>query len=511
MSTLYISTANDLYTLLMTSTSNLDKTIIQTANIDMTGYTSESIAHNVGPQPYDFSGTYDGQGYTITIGNVVSTYNGLFDSVSSGANPLKGIIKNVNVIYNNNIIVTVTGATAQSWGGLVGIVDVGKILNCSVRTNGKINITSGQADASHGVFCGFMGQNSVVTDSQLIINNDITISGIDNNSIGLFCGFSSDSALSNCSITSSSSSYNISLTVNNSDTTPGNYSNISLFCGYFGTVFTSLNQPLLSNISVDINNSSDNTIRLSSSGSGTTYIGWICGTLDGDSTAGTTDANNCIININRNPRLEGTLNNIFGQLLDNTSVTLCQFNYTTTTNNTSIPLTISPVPSPAVPVIYTNSYTNIYNLASGGNYYIPNTTATILLGSQSISLESQTSPAGIKINGLLQNTDTTFSASTSNYNYTIIVKGVGSMYFGFNYIGIPNNIIETPVECICQVNSCATNPQNGITANSRITNIREDKTIRVSVDREIMRNSIVYPKFKSYSDYMKYLQAGLKY
>jgi hypothetical protein len=58
------------------------------------------------------------------------------------------------------------------------------------------------------------------------------------------------------------------------------------------------------------------------------------------------------------------------------------------------------------------------------------------------------------------------------------------MYFGFNYSEIPNiNIIDTPIECICQVNSCSTNPQTGITADSRITNTREDKTIRVNVDR----------------------------
>ena len=162
-------------------------------------------------------------------------------------------------------------------------------------------------------------------------------------------------------------------------------------------------------------------------------------------------------------------------------------------------------------MIYTNSFgTNTYSLASGGNYYIPNTNAPIVLGNASITLESQTSPDGIIVNGLLQPVGTTYLSSIPNYEYTVIVKGVGSMYFGFNYSGIPN-IINTSEECICQVNSCATNPQTGITSDSRITNIREDKTIRVNIDREIMRNSVNYPKFKSYSDYMKYLQGGLKY
>jgi len=31
------------------------------------------------------------------------------------------------------------------------------------------------------------------------------------------------------------------------------------------------------------------------------------------------------------------------------------------------------------------------------------------------------------------------------------------------------------------------------------------------IDNEIANNSVIYPKFRSYSDYIKYVQAGLKY
>ena len=115
------------------------------------------------------------------------------------------------------------------------------------------------------------------------------------------------------------------------------------------------------------------------------------------------------------------------------------------------------------------------------------------------------------INGTLYSVGTTFSFSTSGYRYTIRVNGVGSMYFGLDINAIPPTIITSSSQCIYQINSCATNPQTGVTEDSRITNARQDKTIRVNVEREFAVNSIIAPKFNSYSDYMKYLQGALKY
>ena len=173
-------------------------------------------------------------------------------------------------------------------------------------------------------------------------------------------------------------------------------------------------------------------------------------------------------------------------------------------------MTISPTPPAGTAVSYVNNYSNIYALPSG-NYYIPNATGSLQMGSQTITLASQTSPDGILINGVLYLVGTTYSASNSTYLYTISVNGVGSMYFGLVAIIVPQNMANNTIECVCQINSCSTNPQTGITADSRITNMVEDKTIRVNVEREFATNSVIYPKFKSYSDYIKYLQAGLKY
>jgi hypothetical protein len=469
----------------------------------MTGYrfASQSIAHNDGLQPYDFSGSYNGGGYTITIGNVVSAYTGLFDSITSNT------IQNINVIYNNPITVTVTGTTAQSWGGIVGIMTSGTITNCSVTTNAAISITSGQADASHGIFCGFMGQDSVITNSQLIINNTIIIEGIDNNSIGLFCGFVADSAITNCSITVSSGSYSISLKVTDDDPTPGNYSSIGIICGLCSKVFTVLNNALIEDITVNLNNDGSIILDRTGAGAGTIYKGAICGSLDGDGDPTSADATNCVININNNQTLTGGFEDFFGNTVETPTIQNCQFRYTTTTNNTSRPLTISPTPAVA-PVIYVNNYSNTYQLDSG-SYYIPNTSASLSIGSQNVALQSQ-SPAGLVINGTLYPVTTSFSSSTPEYRYAILVKGVGSMYFGLDLTAIIPPSINSSIECICQINSCATNPQTGVTEDSRITNTIQDKTIRVNVDREFAVNSIIAPKFNSYSDYMKYLQGALR-
>ena len=270
--------------------------------------------------------------------------------------------------------------------------------------------------------------------------------------------------------------------------------------------FTSLGQPLLINNTIDFNNIG--SITLNKSGTGITYIGVICGSLDGYSNVGPTNATNCIVNINNNQILDGYFNNIFGHLVNNVVIENCIFNYKTTTSNEFLTFT-TPRPVPAQAVTYINSYTKIYNINSG-SYYIPDTSGTILIGSQTISLESQLSPPSIIINGILYPIGTSYASSNLEYLYSIFVMGVGSMYFGLDISQIQQTISSLD-ECICQLNSCSTNPQTGITDNSRITNIKQDKTIRINVDREFATKSVVYPKFKSYSDYIKYVQAGLKY
>jgi hypothetical protein len=500
-----INSAAALYALMTTTNSTeLGLSYIQTADIDMSAYPTAS--RSIASGQYAFTGSYDGQGYTITLGDVYNAsdnyYTGLFDLVTLAnlSTPVP-IIKNINLIYKNNINITVNGVIYNEvWGGLVGSLVVGNILNCSITINGTMTIGASANGIPIGILSGFVSQNSSIINTRVIINNTVSLSGLDNANLGLLCGQATDSQLTNCSVTSSSGTYNISLSVTDNSSVPGDYSSIGLLCGYFGTNFLSLNQPLLINNTVNLNNTGN--VTLNNSGTGTTYIGAICGTLDGDSTAGSTDATNCSTNINNNQITRANLSD-FGQLVDNVTIQNCLYTYTTTTANSQ--LTIDPIPSPTVPVILVNTISNTYNLNSG-NYYIPGTNASLVIGSEILTLQSQTSPGGIIINGTLYRVGNSYSSSNSAYTYTINIKGVGSMYFGLSLTSIIN-----ANECICQTGIYSTNPQTGISASSRITNIVEDKTIHINIDRELAIPSINAPKIKSYSDYIKYLQGALRY
>ena len=504
-----INSPDALYALMTTTnTTDLSQTYTQTANIDMTTYgqPSTSIAGSDTLTPYDFTGIYDGQGYTITIGDVTD-YTGLFDTVAPRSGVLSGIIKNVNVIYSNAIDIILDNTINNLyWGGLVGGIVTSTITNCSVTINTNISIESPSA-APVGMFCGFMGQNSSITSSRLIVNGNITCVGTADTNIGLLCGQVFDSDVTNSSITSSSAAFNISLT---SDLN----SSIGLLCGLCAPSILSLpiRRTSLVNNTVNLNNNGSITLDTVNP-SNTVYKGAICGTIDGDSTPGTTYqtiVNNCAVHINNNQTLVGDFNDFFGQITDNPTITNCQFLYRTTTDNTSRTMTISPTPTAGTAVTYINSYTNVYTIPSG-NYYIPNANGSLIIGPQTLVMATQLDPDGILINGTLFLVGTTYTGANSSYTYTIAVKGVGSMYFQLIAMYIPSTNATNNAECVCTINSCATNPQTGITADSRITNIVQDKTIRMNVDREFATNSVMYPKFNSYRDYINYIQGALKY
>jgi hypothetical protein len=500
-----INSAAALYALMTTSdTADLAQTYIQTANIDMSNYPSpaESVAHAVGSTFYTFSGIYDGGNYTITIGNVVSTYTGLFDTLAKPISGSGGIVKNINLIYQNtisNILVT------DTWGGLVGEMAVCSIDNCSVTINELLSITLNQIDSDIGVICGFMGQNSSITNTRLIINNTIQLEGKNSSNVGLLCGQNSNSSITNCSITTASTAFDISLKTGQSlDSVTG------LICGGVYDSLTAIDTAFLENITVNLNNNGLIIIDNISAPDPPTPIGAFCGTINGDGSPTPIIVRNCTININNNQELEGEFNIFFGSVT-NVEVQNCLYNYITEYGNSSEIITINPAPPVNTSLVYTGSYTNVYSLASGGNYYTPDNSITILLGSQSITLIK--SIEGIVINGTFQPVGTTYSSFTPQYTYDISVKGVGSMYFGFSYDQISNSSAaadQAAPECACEINNCATKSYTGITANSIITNAVEDKTIRANVNRQFATKSVVYPKFKSYSEYMKYLQAGLR-
>ena len=103
-------------------------TYIQTANITLTGSST-----NFTPIP-DFSGIYDGAGYTITNMNITITGGniGMFDTIESG-----GIVKNVGLLAGAVVSSPTTGMVCV--GGLAGVSD-GTIVNC--YNTGTVTIES---------------------------------------------------------------------------------------------------------------------------------------------------------------------------------------------------------------------------------------------------------------------------------------------------------------------------------------------------------------------------------
>ena len=504
-----INSPDALYALMTTTDiADLSQAYTQTANIDMSTYPypATSIAGGDAITPRDFSGIYNGQGYSITIGDVTD-YTGLFDSVVPRIGVTSGIIKNINLIYKNPISITLNpGINNLVWGGLCGAVVNGIVTNCSVTINNTISVTSPYA-APVGMLCGFVSQNSLVTQCTLMLNGNIEVLTTADINIGLLIGQSTDSDITNCSITSTHSAYNISLTGDL-------HCNIGLICGLCAANILSVpvRRTSLVNITATFNNNGTITLDRANP-SNPINAGAICGNLAGDTTPDTTYqtiVRNCKININNNQVLVGGFQDFFGIVDGTVTVTESQFLYRTTTDNSSRPMEINPTPSAGTAVSYVNSYTNIYTIPSG-NYYIPNTEGSLKIGGQTLAMQSQLSPDGILINGTLYVINSTYSATNDTFIFTIAVKGVGSMYFGLITIMMPESSATKNAECICNINSCATNPQTGITEDSRITNIVQDKTIRINVDREFATNSVIYPKFNSYRDYINYIQGGLKY
>lgn len=145
-----------------------------------------------------YTGTFDGQGYTISglyinkeITASVNFVNvGLFGAIGNG-----GTIKNVGV-EDSYFSVTINSANIQDGsdlniGGICGENNEGTITNC--YNTGTVSGT-GDNDAIGGV-CGFNnhGSNAKITDC----HNKGTVSGLESAYIGGVCGYN-DAIITNC-------------------------------------------------------------------------------------------------------------------------------------------------------------------------------------------------------------------------------------------------------------------------------------------------------------------------
>lgn len=180
----------DLYNL-MTGVFLLTNDYVLGGNIDMTGFpqTAKSIGYT--DPGNGFQGTFNGQGHTVTIGNVDPTnYYGFFSFTTN-------TISNLTVIYaNDGISINDSGGIGAFCGGLMSETS-GNITNCHVVFGN--NVTLGQPTSG---FCApFIGNiaGPVINNCTLIAGNNLTVRG--QNISGGFIARMNGGTISNCTIT----------------------------------------------------------------------------------------------------------------------------------------------------------------------------------------------------------------------------------------------------------------------------------------------------------------------
>lgn len=196
----------------------LSGSYILNANLNMSSYTSKSIGGTTSPAGNGFTGSFDGQNYTIIITNTdnISGYSGFFWMVNSD-----NFIKNLTVKFQKpggDIFGGVGGPSGQA-GGLAAIIAGNNndciVDNCHIVFGDNYSLgTSSSPLAIHNG--GFIGTVSDPTPTpapfQAAVNNCSLICG-DNFKIyssqftGFFIGFASGGSLFNCNITIGNNSY----------------------------------------------------------------------------------------------------------------------------------------------------------------------------------------------------------------------------------------------------------------------------------------------------------------
>jgi len=200
-----IATLDDLKWLSESATA-WDKNFIQTADIDVAYTTITSIGNNTNK----FTGSYDGQDYSINKLKIVGTNNyvGLFGFVNSNTAELKNI---------NLIDADVSGGNNSSVGILVGNLEDGSVVSCYTSgtvtsrelvggligrlVNGSVSGSSSSAIVStnYQYGGGLIGYTSGATISQSYSTGDIEngVSGL-GNWLGGFIGNNNSSTISQC-------------------------------------------------------------------------------------------------------------------------------------------------------------------------------------------------------------------------------------------------------------------------------------------------------------------------
>ena len=148
------------------------------ADIDMT----DVVWTPIGNSDSKYSGTFDGQSYTVSnlTNETNKSYLGLFGYMSAGT------IKNV-------IVKNVTFSGYQYVAGIVGRLDSGTVENCAVTGIGTMYASS-SSDANIGGIVGFVDKNTTVQNCY----NEVAVTGNGKNTGGVVGYVKSGITITNC-------------------------------------------------------------------------------------------------------------------------------------------------------------------------------------------------------------------------------------------------------------------------------------------------------------------------
>ncbi|MFA6469868.1 MAG: GLUG motif-containing protein [Bacteroidota bacterium] len=215
-----IATLDNLYWITQNNT-QWDKYYIQTADIDASstsGWDSGNGFSPIGSNATSFTGSYDGNGYTIsglTISRSGTDYIGLFGFISdatvknitltginySGNSLVGGVVGfstgfGLAVIQKCSATGTITSTASQS-GGLIGKTQAGTTVSESF-----CNVTVSSTNGNYlGGFIGHNDQSSTITNCYSRGN----VSSTNGNQVGGFAGVNQSATITNCYSTGSAS------------------------------------------------------------------------------------------------------------------------------------------------------------------------------------------------------------------------------------------------------------------------------------------------------------------
>lgn len=188
------------------------KTINLAADIDLSGYAWQPIGNRLEESSTFFYGTFNGQGHTVTLGDLTvinggSLIIGLFGNVGSSENP--AVLSNVNLVVNGDLIAESTWSKRYDFvGALAGRVINTRVENVHVSGNGNLiaNANSEFGSPCIGGVVGVSNKSTIDRCSNTLSIRTPEASMLKATNYGGIVGASVDTRILNCE---NSGSFNI--------------------------------------------------------------------------------------------------------------------------------------------------------------------------------------------------------------------------------------------------------------------------------------------------------------